>query len=312
MNINEFVQHLASLDQITSDQFWLLKKTMNKLDIRKIVTLILEDGDKVACGHCGSEFFYKNGRVNDLQRYKCKKCNKSFNQLTGTPLARLKKKGRWLNYSYCLSQGFSVRKAATEVGVSKRTSFKWRHRFLKNAHKLYAPTLNGIVETKETSFKYSEKGGAIPIDRPRRFGEQVYVYTSLDRDRLVSTPIIDKFELNSVLEHFKTKIAKDSIYISEGKDVVLDYVNEKKLFHQQVTNSENEQVYLHTDNVVGYNSELKGWMVRFRGVSTKYLHNYLSWFRELDEFFMRIPMKVLLVRAKTIKRFPYNPILKTE
>jgi hypothetical protein len=38
MNINEFVQHLASLDQITSDQFWLLKKTMNRYRPRKCVS----------------------------------------------------------------------------------------------------------------------------------------------------------------------------------------------------------------------------------------------------------------------------------
>ena len=47
-----------------------------------------------------------------MQRYKCRECKKTFNSLTGTPLANLQKKGHWLDYSYCLTQGYTIRKAA--------------------------------------------------------------------------------------------------------------------------------------------------------------------------------------------------------
>ena len=33
---------------------------------------------------------------------------------------------------------------------------------------------------------------------------------------------------------------------------------------------------------LGYDSRLKGWMFRFRGVATKNLPNYLGWHRYLD------------------------------
>ena len=41
------------------------------------------------------------------------------------------------------------------------------------------------------------------------------------------------------------------------------------------------EVY-HIQNVNAYDSRLKGWMFRFRGVATKNLPNYLGWHRYLD------------------------------
>jgi len=38
----------------------------------------------------------------------------------------------------------------------------------------------------------------------------------------------------------------------------------------------------HIQNVNAYHSRLKRWMQRFNGVATKYLDNYLIWFRFLD------------------------------
>ena len=38
----------------------------------------------------------------------------------------------------------------------------------------------------------------------------------------------------------------------------------------------------HVQNVNAFDSRLKGWMVKFNGVATKYLESYLGWFRTLD------------------------------
>jgi transposase-like protein len=312
MTIANFSTYLKLLQNLSPDQYWQVKDVMNVLDLKKIVTLILEEDIVENCAHCGSTEFVKNGRVSDLQRYRCKTCARCFNQLTGTPLAGLKKKGRWLDYSDCLNNGYSVRKASEEVKVSVKTSFKWRHRFLKNANKLYAPKLNGIIETMETSFKYSEKGGAIPLNRPRRHGEQVYVLTSVDRDRLATTPIIDMLRSENIKQELKSIIAKDSLFCTNNTKSIIDFANQHELNCMKVDSNsvklKNE--FLHVNNVGKYIFSLKDWLKRFRGVSTKYLHNYLSWFRELDEYLMDIPIRTLLVRAKSIKSYPYNPILE--
>jgi transposase-like protein len=57
----------------------------------------------------------------------------SFNALTGTPLARLRKRERWLPYLQCIIESRTVRAAAIIVGVHRTTSFRWRHRFVPRA-----------------------------------------------------------------------------------------------------------------------------------------------------------------------------------
>lgn len=39
----------------------------------------------------------------------------------------------------------------------------------------------------------------------------------------------------------------------------------------------------HINNVNGYHSRLKMWLVRFKGVATQYLPNYLAWHQYVDQ-----------------------------
>src|SRR4051794_41521009 len=129
------------------------------------------------CPHCGATGLQRWGHASGLRRYRCAACRKTSNALTGTSLARLRKKERWLAYGEALAAGMSLTKAAAHCGVHLTTSFRWRHRFLR------APTatreaLGGVVEADETFFRRSHKGSrrwrrgdAPPGRRPRRRGE---------------------------------------------------------------------------------------------------------------------------------------------
>ena len=70
----------------------------------------------------------------DLSRYQCANCHKTCNPLTKSPLARLRKRDKWLVYAQALIDGLSIRKAAELCGVNKNTAFQWRHRFLALAN----------------------------------------------------------------------------------------------------------------------------------------------------------------------------------
>jgi transposase-like protein len=72
---------------------------------------------------------HRHGHAHGLQRYRCVPCGRTFNALSGTPLARLRHKGRWLAYADCLLASDSVRQAARQLGVHRNTTFRWRHRF---------------------------------------------------------------------------------------------------------------------------------------------------------------------------------------
>ena len=58
--------------------------------------------------HCGTGSGVKRGAPTGLRRYRCIACGKSFNALTGTPLARLRHKERWLDFAQSLKEGDTV------------------------------------------------------------------------------------------------------------------------------------------------------------------------------------------------------------
>jgi transposase-like protein len=123
------------------------------------------------CGHCGATRFGKWGMASGFKRYKCKAegCERTFNAMTGTPLAQLHRRDGWMDYARALVDGVSLRKAAKRTKVCLDTSFRWRHRFLQAAEDVQPAKVEGIVEADETFFLTSAKGSRKLVGRaPRR------------------------------------------------------------------------------------------------------------------------------------------------
>jgi hypothetical protein len=100
----------------------------------------------------------RNGQARGLQRSKCRDCGKTFNALTGTPLARLRYRHRWVEQAQALVDGLSIIKATQRLDVARSTAFRWRHRFLVLPQAIKATSLNGIAEADETCILNSCKG----------------------------------------------------------------------------------------------------------------------------------------------------------
>lgn len=98
-----------------------------------------------SCPHCQSTQLALHGQVNGLQRYRCQACRRTFNALTRTALARLRKKEKWLSFGAALA-------------VHRNTTLRWRHRFLSGLKADRATTLQGITEADETYILESRKG----------------------------------------------------------------------------------------------------------------------------------------------------------
>jgi transposase-like protein len=108
------------------------------------------------CAHCQQAGVIVRGTANGLRRFYCKACGKTFNALTGTPLAHLHYKGRWVDFAKSLSARETVRKSASRCTLAVSTAFRWRHRFL-GAIKTDTAVLGGIVEADETYVLESRK-----------------------------------------------------------------------------------------------------------------------------------------------------------
>jgi len=114
------------------------------------------------CPHCAHERIHRHGRSEGLQRYRCGACGKTFNALTGTPLARLRHKAKWLDFLQAMQDSLTVRRSARDVGVHRNTRFRRRHRFLAWCKNDRPEHLHGITEADETYFLESSKGARIP------------------------------------------------------------------------------------------------------------------------------------------------------
>jgi transposase-like protein len=110
------------------------------------------------CPHCAGRAIIGWGRSHGLLRFRCKSCGRTFNALTKTPMAHLRKKDRWLDHARAMIEGKSLAKTAARCGVHPTTAFRWRHRFLRAPASDKPRSLRGIVEADETFILESFKG----------------------------------------------------------------------------------------------------------------------------------------------------------
>jgi transposase-like protein len=120
------------------------------------------------CPHCAGREVIGWGRSHGLLRFRCKSCGRTFNALTKTPMAHLRKKERWLDHARAMIEGKSLAKTAQLCGVHPTTAFRWRHRFLRAPASDKPRMLRGIVEADETFVLESFKGRWSDLPRKAR------------------------------------------------------------------------------------------------------------------------------------------------
>lgn len=120
MDHDIFRAWLGQVSDLTVAQRLELEAVLADRPPRAVVTAEIEAGleDRGSCPHCGQGKVVGCGKADGLQRFRCKECGKSFNALTGTPLARLRKKERWLDFGQSLSEGETVVASAKRCGVA--------------------------------------------------------------------------------------------------------------------------------------------------------------------------------------------------
>lgn len=76
--------------------------------------------------HCGHEEISRNGKFNGKQRYICKSCRRTFTDFTRSPRYNSKKDiNKWIMYTKCMVNSYSIKKCAQIVDISIPTSFFW-------------------------------------------------------------------------------------------------------------------------------------------------------------------------------------------
>lgn len=310
MDAQSFQHLLARLDHLTVKQKSIVQHALQNCVPRDGLEEAIPD--LKSCPHCAADAtqLASWGRSGGLQRYRCKACRRTCNALTGTPLARLRKKDCWLDYAQALIAGLTVRAAAKHCSVSKNTSFRWRHRFLRDAATHHDARESGIVEADETFFLESFKGQR-KIQRPSRQRggvsktrgtgpDQIPVLVVRDRGGHTADFQLEKLDAAHVSAALGPLVDEASVLCTDGAAVYAAFARRTGITHKVVYARPGlrvQEAAFHIQNVNAYHSRLKSWMVRFHGVATKYLVNYLGWRRMLERYTKRIQPEFCLQEA---------------
>ena len=252
------------------------------------------------CPRCTGTRHYRHGQANHLQRYRCRDCGRTFNDLSGTPLARLRMREKWFDYLGALRESKAVRTAAVETGVHRNTAFRWRHRFLHWVKHDLPQRLNGIVEADEMFILESQKGSR-KLDRaPRKRGgrarkrgisnELDCILVARDRSRQTIGALVGRgaLKLAQLERHLLPKLDEHVLLVSDSNAAYRAFSRKHGIPHQAVNLRAGQRVRhhaagaIHVQHINAYHQRLRQWLARFRGVASRYLPNYLGWHRALD------------------------------
>jgi transposase-like protein len=260
------------------------------------------------CPRCGSARVQRWGKVEGLQRLRCCACARTFNPLTGTPLARLRKRELWFDYARALEDGLSIRRAGHLLGVHYNTTFRWRHRWLENLRERKARALSGEVEAAVTVFTECRRerhgwtrvaiargradrtpsgGAATALVQPASL-LQMPVLFICDRRGACTDAVLPAFNAAAVDSVVGPLIdPHQTTLYSNGAPVLRAVCRERRIVHcwpGGQAGRGNDSGTVHSRTVAGYRERLAIWMRRFNGIGSHYLESYLGWRRLIDRF----------------------------
>ena len=153
-----------------------LQDLLNQKEHSKgIIDLVIhKERQNVYCPKCGSTYIKKNGKYKNRQLYKCKDCNKKFNELTNTPFHHTRLNYKQIETAYeCLVDKLTIRKSAKKIGVSTRTAFTLRFKLITCLKETKEKDkLTGNIELDEyylsVNLKGTKKENMPRISKPRK------------------------------------------------------------------------------------------------------------------------------------------------
>lgn len=324
-NIIEMVKRLSPEDRAA------LKVALNSQDkagcsneLEKFVTEERHAKGR-ACPHCGSVHVVRNGhQKNGAQRYLCRDCGKSFEATTNSIVSGTRKDlSTWEKYVDCMMNGLSIRKTAEACGIHRNTAFYWRHKILDALQEMAdAVELDGIVEMDETFFPVSYKGNhkmskfEMPRDSRHRGGEvhtrglsreQVCCPCAVNRSGLSIAKVSNLGRVSATDIHgvFDGRIDPEATLVTDTMNSYVKFANDTGHELVQLKGGKSKRGIYNIQHINSYHSGLKRFMMRFNGVSTKYLNNYLIWHN-----FVNYARETVAEKRKIMLRF-VTSVLKT-
>jgi len=169
----------------------------------------------------------------------------------------------------------SVRKAAIQTGISKNSSFTWRHKFLSSLETRTIVNEAGKIATADIiKLKYSAKGRKKEAEKHCTPSKTIVLLKNRQLELHKLPPIK---QVRHTAEIF-TKNRSSYFAVKANKTITSGIMHSPaaiKIKDKHITEPLKTQV---KQNI----QKLQDWMQRFRGVATKYLQQYWNWYTTLN------------------------------
>ena len=309
MKYQDLIKQIEALS--IKEQKAIAKKLIKQLQAPKHSPSMLGEEDisdfgsnEIVCPHCGSTHTIKKGYSNDgkIHRYLCKDCGKRFRRTTGSVLSNSKKDAEiWEKYILLLLKGCTLEVCAKGAGISIPTAFAWRHKILAAMSMGQENVvMSGIAEMDETFIPISYKGNhkhSTTFTMPRKpyhRGSDNREYTkacvlcALDRSGNNYAKMVCAGQLTAkLLDGIVPKIFDtNSIVITDGSKAIGKFFKTSPIEHVTIVAKNNHKfpkksVY-HINNINNFHTRFKKYLLKYNGVATKYLNNYVGLFLWLE------------------------------
>ena len=290
---------------------------------------------KIECPHCKSDLVKKNGSIDGKQRFKCNTCNKTFGILSNTCIHALKKKHLWMAFIELTLNSNSIRKIAKKLNLSIQTVFDWRHKLLAAIDNVFTKDFHGVVEIDDIYMRLNQKGcreNFIEALRrtktiTNRYGSkvsmrikgnkkrgisnnQVSILLTTDRYGTIGTGMLKRGKmtsesLNRVLNNgLLSRLNTENTIVTDEAKAYVSVLQNHGFDHEHINAGDKKWTkgIYHLNCLNNADGQFKKWITyHFSSVATKYLNNYLNYFKmlffvlkdsaEMIEYTLRLSLK---------------------
>lgn len=296
------IENIDIYSLIPSQIIDIINKLNNALNVVKnrkqtISKVVKFEKSNTICPHCGSCMIVKNGHTkNGVQTYKCKECNKRFNDLTNTIFSKTHLTYEQIEiFIQCFKDKISLRKTAKRMGVDKNTVFLLRLKLLNSLKNIRNNTkLSGEIESDEYYISINLKGTK-PENMPRyskprkskgttKRGiskHKICIVSAIDEKDNMFFQIAGTGPLTSkmVTECLTSKLQNIDKIITDCKSSYENDCKKNKWNLVQIkSGGYTDENGNNLANINSLHSGLSNFLGHFKGVSSKHLQGYLDWY----------------------------------
>jgi hypothetical protein len=122
--------------------------------------------------------------------------------------------------------------------------------------------------------------------KPGLSAKQIQVLAARNRTGAHIDAVLPDRSEAAVRRVLEVKLSKkDTLLCMDGDKALIAFAEAEGIEYELIIASKGERAHeavLHIQNVNAYGGRFKQWLIRFNGVTTKYLQSYLGWRRWLE------------------------------